>query len=79
MISRKHFEQLASILKSNRANDKLIRDVSNYLKTLNPRFDTDRFYQAAKPESVKNTVCLNNVKPAKGNGGHDVNTSKIAS
>lgn len=50
MMSRKHFKALAEILKDHKASDQLISDVSAWLKSQNPRFDSSRFYQAAKEE-----------------------------
>jgi hypothetical protein len=50
MMSRKHFKALAEILKEHKATDKLISDVSVWLRSQNPRFDSSRFYQAAKAE-----------------------------
>lgn len=48
MMSRKHFKALAEILNDHKASDQMISDVSNWLRSQNPRFDSSRFYQAAK-------------------------------
>ena len=79
MISRKHFIAMAQILKDNQASDRLIGDIATWFKSQNARFDRDRFFTAAKPESDGKQSCSNNVQPVIGVGRIDVHTSKKAS
>ena len=47
-LSKKHFNKIASILKSNNASDQLIEDFANYFQELNPNFNRDMFIKASK-------------------------------
>jgi|TARA_A100000164_G_C21336767_1_gene509117 Ca2+-binding EF-hand superfamily protein len=45
-MTRKHFEQIASILKENKADPLLIREMASMCASNNQYFDYDRFYTA---------------------------------
>jgi len=46
-MTRKHFEQIASILKNNNADRLLIREMAKMCASNNSYFDYDRFYTAS--------------------------------
>lgn len=51
-LTKKHFKEIANILNKNRYNSdgefrgELLQDLSNYFKTLNPKFDEVKFKEA---------------------------------
>jgi hypothetical protein len=45
-MTRKHFEQIASILNGHAADEQLIRDMARMCASENERFDRERFYIA---------------------------------
>ena len=45
-MTRKHFKALAEALKENKANAKLIGDISRICKQSNSNFDSAKFYMA---------------------------------
>lgn len=49
MMSRKHFNEIARVLRENNAPLPLILDIARWLSTQNPRFDLNRFIEACKP------------------------------
>lgn len=50
MLSKKHFEKVALILRQNKASDSLISDFCSYFKTDNPKFNEERFKDACGVE-----------------------------
>jgi len=46
-MTRKHFIQIASILKTNSADPLLIREMANMCAEHNAHFDRTRFYEAS--------------------------------
>lgn len=49
MMSRKHFNAIASIFKEENVNEQVVYRIANFLKQQNPRFDSSRFIEACKP------------------------------
>jgi len=47
-LTKKHFNKIASILKSNNASDQLIEDLADYFQELKPNFNYDMFVKACK-------------------------------
>ena len=45
-MTRKHFIQIASILKEHKANGKLVRDIASLCASENQYFDYEKFYIA---------------------------------
>jgi hypothetical protein len=50
MMSRKHFDELATILNINEADPLIIRDIANLCANDNPRFSRSKFYEVAFKE-----------------------------
>jgi len=48
MMSRKHFNEIAKVLKETGASIATIEAIASFLKTQNPRFDYSRFVEACK-------------------------------
>ncbi len=48
MITKKHFKEIALILKKFNASDGFIEAFCSFLKTVNPNFDKDKFIKAIK-------------------------------
>ena len=62
MLTKKHYERIALILKENKASVSLINDFCSYFKTDNPNFKEDRFKETC------GVVCENcNNEPQKRN------------
>ena len=49
MMTRKHFEAIAAVLKASNADPDLIRGMCDVLASTNPRFDRQRFIDASSP------------------------------
>ncbi len=47
MMNRNDFETIAAILKDGNASQPLIVRFAEYFSTVNPRFDTEKFFNAA--------------------------------
>ena len=47
-MTKKHFIEIARILKQDKANTSLIFDLADYFKSINPLFNKDKFIEAAK-------------------------------
>ena len=46
-MTRKHFKELARIMREHEANPLLIREVADFCSSENSRFDRGRFYEAS--------------------------------
>ena len=46
-MTRKHFRELARIMREHDANPLLIREVADFCNSENSRFDRGRFYEAS--------------------------------
>jgi len=50
MLTRKHFIELADILREHKADGVLIRDIADFCYNSNSSFDRGRFYNACELE-----------------------------
>ena len=46
MLSKKHYQKLAEIIKETESREELIKALSDYLQEDNPKFDANRFEDA---------------------------------
>ena len=46
-LSRKHFKELADILKTHDADPVMVRDIADFCYSHNSWFDRERFYEAS--------------------------------
>ena len=51
-MSRKHFEEIARILREHKADGVMIRDIADFCYTQNEHFDSYRFYDACGLEDL---------------------------
>ena len=51
-MSRKHFEEIARIMREHKADGVLIRDIADFCYTQNEHFDRYRFYDACGLEDL---------------------------
>lgn len=47
-MTKKHFQAIADILRDHDAKPELKSELARYFKSLNPRFNRDRFLQACE-------------------------------
>ena len=48
MLTRKHFKDLAEILREHKADGVLVRDIADFCYNNNSNFDRGRFYHACE-------------------------------